>query len=51
MEPQTVISSIMSYLGWIDFCNGYNLKRKYVTENDAIQSILTQAKETINAAR
>jgi hypothetical protein len=50
IEPQTVVSSIMSYLGWIDFCNGYNLKRKYITENDAIQSILIQAKETINAA-
>jgi hypothetical protein len=48
MEPQTVVSSIMSYLGWIEFCNGYNLKRKYVLENDAIQSILTQAKEAID---
>lgn len=50
-EQVEIVSSIMSYLGWIDFCNGYNLKRKYVIENDAIQSILIQAKEVINAAR
>jgi retron-type reverse transcriptase len=49
MEPQTIVSVIMSYLGWIGFCNGYNLKRKYVTENDKILSILTQANEVLHA--
>jgi hypothetical protein len=48
MEPRTIISIIMSYLGWIGFCNGHNLQRKYVTENDTIQMILTHANEALH---
>ena len=48
MGPQTIVSTIMSYLGWIGFCNGHNLQRKYVTDNNTIRMILTQANEVLH---
>jgi hypothetical protein len=47
IEPHTIISTVMSYLGWIGFCNGYNLQRKYVTENDKIVTILNQSADEL----
>lgn len=47
MGPQTIVSIIMSYLGWIGFCDGYNLQRTYVSGNEKIQSILDQANEAL----
>jgi len=48
MSPQSIISSVMSYLGWIRFCSGYNLERKYVVENHKIQSIINRATEALH---
>jgi len=48
MSPQSIVSSVMSYIGWIQFCSGYNLERKYVTENDKIQFILNNATEALH---
>jgi RNA-directed DNA polymerase len=42
-DPQTVISSIMSYVGWIDFCDGYNLKNKYIISNNKLQLVMDLA--------
>jgi len=47
MNPQSVISSIMSYLGWIRFCNGHNLERKYVTGNEKIVRIIDQSADEL----
>ena len=32
----------------VQFCSGYNLERKYVTENDKIQFILNNATEALH---
>lgn len=43
IDPQNVVSSVMSYLGWIDFCNGYHLKKKYIIDNSRLQTALERA--------
>ena len=47
IEPQTIISSVMSYLGWVGFCNGYNLQKKYLINNDKIICILNNAADEL----
>ncbi len=47
MDPQSIISSVMSYLGWIQFCDAYNLRRKYISENDKIAEIMTRAADEL----
>lgn len=37
----------MSYLGWVGFCNGYNLQKKYLINNDKIIYILNDAAEKL----
>jgi len=32
-EPQAVVSSVMSYVGWLQHCNCYGLLRKYLLDN------------------
>ena len=48
LEPQHIISSIMSYYGWIQFCNGHHLLKKYIFENDNIIEIMNEASKTLN---
>jgi len=48
LEPQYIISSIMSYCGWIQFCNGYHLLQKYILENDNLIEIMNEASKTLN---
>ena len=48
LEPQHIISSIMSYCGWIQFCNGHHLLRKYVLENDNIIGIMGESSKALN---
>lgn len=48
MEPQTIVSSVMSYLGWVGFCNGYNLQKKYLINNNKLKSILHRAAEELD---
>lgn len=45
MNPQYILSSIMSYLGWLQFCNGYNLKKKYIFDSEKIMDIINYAKK------
>lgn len=47
MDPQSIVSSVMSYLGWIQFCNGHNLGRKYVTGNEKIIRIMNQSADKL----
>lgn len=37
MGPQHVLSSIMSYIGWLQHCNSHNLVRKYILQNPELQ--------------
>jgi len=48
LEPQHIISSIMSYCGWIRFCDGHHLLKKYVLENNNIIEIMDKASKTLN---
>ena len=48
LEPQHIISSIMSYCGWIRFCDGHHLLKKYVLENNNIIEIMDEASKTLN---
>jgi hypothetical protein len=43
MDPQTVVCTVMSYIGWVDFCNGYNLVNKYIICNSRLQSAMDHA--------
>jgi len=40
MRPQYVISSVMSYTGWIEHGNCFNLLKKYLLEDKEIMKIL-----------
>lgn len=48
LEPQHIISSIMSYCGWIQFCNCHHLLRKYILDNENIIVIMSEASKTLN---
>jgi retron-type reverse transcriptase len=43
MEPKHIVSSIMSYSGWIKHANGHNLLKKYITGNPKISEILAES--------
>ncbi len=42
-EPQHIISSVVSILGWLSYCNSYNLANKYIYRNRDLQSIISTA--------
>ncbi len=48
LEPQQIISSIMSYCGWIKFCDCHNLLNKYILNNDSILNIMDNAAESLS---
>lgn len=47
VEAQHIISSVMSYLGWIQHCNGYNLIKKYILEDKELLSIMDKASKQL----
>ncbi len=47
MNPQTIVSSVMSYLGWLKYCDCYNLERKYIADNADLLRIVRQASEEL----
>lgn len=47
MPPQKVVSSVMSYYGWLQHCDSYNLQRKYLFENPKILAIMDLASEDL----
>ena len=38
--PQNIVSSIVSILGWLSYCNSYNLANKYIYSNEQLQKII-----------
>jgi len=48
LEPQHIISSVMSYCGWITFCDGCHLLKTYILENESILEIMDEASKTLN---
>lgn len=41
--PQHIIGSIVSILGWLSYCNSYNLANKYIYSNTALHAIIESA--------
>jgi len=37
--PQHIVSSIVSILGWLSYCNSYNLANKYIYSNIMLQHV------------
>jgi len=50
VDPQHVISSIMARVGWIKHCDGYNLVRKHLLNNQEIMGITDEASELLGFA-
>jgi len=50
MDPQSLISSVMSYIGWIEFCNGYNLTTKYIINNESLQDVMNRSASELGIA-
>jgi retron-type reverse transcriptase len=40
LDPETVVSSIMSHYGWIKHCDGWNLINDQVLQNDRLRDIM-----------
>lgn len=47
MPPQKIVSSVMSYYGWLKHCDSYNLQRKYLFENPKILNIMDRAADDL----
>lgn len=48
LDPEHIISSIMSYYGWVCHADGYHLTRKYILENKELLAIMDKAAKDIN---
>ena len=48
LDPGHIISSIMSYYGWIKHADGYNLTKRYILENIELLAIMDRAAKEIN---
>jgi len=47
LEPQYIISSLMSHLGWLKHCNSYNFCQKYIF-NPVVMQIMDDASNRFN---
>jgi len=47
MNPQTIISSVMSYRGWFKYCDCYNLEKKYIIDNIELLKIVRKSAERL----
>lgn len=48
IEPEHIVSSIMSYNGWIKHANGHNLLQKYMINNPKILEIMETSAKVLN---
>ncbi len=48
IPPQHIISSIMSYAGWIKHCNGFNLIRMHILEDAQVMKILDESSDLLD---
>lgn len=47
-SPQHTISSIMSHVGWLKHCNGYNLIRTFILEDANMMEIMDESANQLN---
>lgn len=43
LSSQHIVSSIMSYVGWIQHCDGYNLLKKFIFEDETLMKLLDKS--------
>jgi retron-type reverse transcriptase len=48
LEPQHIVSSIMSYCGWIKHCDGHHLFKKHILENENIIAVMNESSKALN---
>lgn len=48
LSPIFVVSSVMSYMGWIKHCDGHNLLLKYILRNDKLLRAMDRASESLD---
>lgn len=48
LSPQHVVSSVMSYMGWLKHCNAYHLTSRYILKNQAVLDAMTTASRQLN---
>ena len=48
MQSLSIVSSVMSSLGWLDHCDSYHLSQKLVYANPAINEIMESASRELN---
>ncbi|MCK9328022.1 MAG: reverse transcriptase/maturase family protein [Bacteroidales bacterium] len=47
LDPQNVISSTMSYLGWLKHCDAHHLSTRYIYNNQAVLAEVERAASTL----
>jgi retron-type reverse transcriptase len=47
MDDLSIVSSVMSYYGWLKHCNSYNLQHKYLFNNSKLTSIVNNSCDNI----
>jgi retron-type reverse transcriptase len=47
LNPRFIVSSLMSYMGWVKHCNGHNLIARYVVNNERVMRVLDHACESL----
>ena len=48
IPPKHIVSSVMSYAGWIKHCNGYNLIRTHVLEDCQVMEIMDKSSNLLD---
>ncbi len=47
LSPSFIVSSVMSYMGWVKHCNGHNLVAKYILGNSQVLRAVDRACESL----
>lgn len=50
LEPQHVMSAVMSYVGWIQHCNGFNLLQRYLLGDSILMGITDESARRLGIA-
>lgn len=48
VDSQHIVSSVMSYLGWLQHCNSFNLRYRYIHHNPSLILAFDQACKQLN---
>jgi len=51
LRPTHVLSSIMSYMGWLMHCNSHNLLKRHILDNQPVLKIFSRAAHRIGLKR